>query len=72
MTSVALVGVTAAGKSAVALELARHRGDCEIVSVDSMCVYRGMDIGTSKPDGEARRPCPTTSWTWSTPTRSSP
>lgn len=58
MTSVALVGVTAAGKSAVALDLARRRGDCEIVSVDSMCVYRGMDIGTSKPDAEARRAVP--------------
>ena len=55
MTAVALVGVTASGKSAVALDLARRRGDCEIVSVDSMCVYRGMDIGTSKPDAEARR-----------------
>ena len=58
MTAVALVGVTAAGKSAVALDLARRRGDCEIVSVDSMCVYRGMDIGTSKPDAESRRAVP--------------
>ncbi len=58
MTAVALVGVTASGKSAVALELARRRGDCEIVSVDSMCVYREMDIGTSKPDAEARRAVP--------------
>ncbi|HEY1652319.1 MAG TPA: tRNA (adenosine(37)-N6)-dimethylallyltransferase MiaA [Acidimicrobiales bacterium] len=58
MTSVALVGVTAAGKSAVALDLARRRGDCEIVSVDSMCVYRGMDVGTSKPDAAARRAVP--------------
>ena len=31
------------------MEVARRRGDVEIVSVDSMCVYRGMDIGTSKP-----------------------
>jgi tRNA dimethylallyltransferase len=58
LTSVALVGVTTAGKSAAALDLARRRGDCEIVSVDSMCVYRGMDIGTSKPDAEARRAVP--------------
>jgi tRNA dimethylallyltransferase len=58
LTAVALVGVTAAGKSAVALDLARRRGDCEIVSVDSMCVYRGMDIGTSKPDAAARRAVP--------------
>src|SRR5580698_8356125 len=49
MTTVALLGVTASGKSAAALEIARQRGDVEIVSVDSMCVYRGMDVGTSKP-----------------------
>ena len=58
MTTVALVGVTASGKSEVALDLARSRGDCEIVSVDSMCVYRGMDIGTSKPDAAARAAVP--------------
>ena len=58
MTAVALVGVTASGKSALALDVARRRGDCEIVSVDSMCVYRGMDIGTSKPDAAARRAVP--------------
>ncbi|HEX6596824.1 MAG TPA: tRNA (adenosine(37)-N6)-dimethylallyltransferase MiaA, partial [Acidimicrobiales bacterium] len=45
----ALVGPTASGKSALALELARALGDVEIVSVDSMQVYRGMDIGTAKP-----------------------
>ncbi len=45
----AVVGPTASGKSALALELARRRGDCEIVTVDSMQVYRGMDIGTAKP-----------------------
>jgi tRNA dimethylallyltransferase len=49
MSTVALVGVTASGKSATAFELAQRRGDCEIVSVDSMCVYRGMDLGTAKP-----------------------
>ena len=49
MSTVALVGVTASGKSAIAFELAQRRGDCEIVSVDSMCVYRGMDLGTAKP-----------------------
>jgi len=43
-----LAGPTAAGKSAVALELA-GRLDGEIISVDSMQVYRGMDIGTAKP-----------------------
>jgi tRNA dimethylallyltransferase len=44
----ALVGPTASGKSAVALELAQ-RLDLEIVSADSMQVYREMDIGTAKP-----------------------
>jgi len=58
LTAVALVGVTASGKSEAALALARRRGDCEIVSVDSMCVYRGMDIGTSKPGPEARAAVP--------------
>ena len=45
----AIVGVTASGKSALALALARARPDVELVSVDSMQVYRGMDIGTAKP-----------------------
>jgi tRNA dimethylallyltransferase len=49
LTAVALVGVTASGKSAAAREVATRRGDVEIVSVDSMCVYRGMDLGTAKP-----------------------
>jgi tRNA dimethylallyltransferase len=44
----ALVGPTASGKSAVALAIARTLGDCEIVSLDSMQVYRGLDIGTAK------------------------
>jgi len=58
LSTVALLGATASGKSAVALAMARRRGDCEIVSVDSMCVYRGMDIGTSKPDAAARAAVP--------------
>jgi tRNA dimethylallyltransferase len=45
----ALVGPTASGKSALALAIARARDDVELVSVDSMQVYRGMDIGTAKP-----------------------
>jgi tRNA dimethylallyltransferase len=49
LSVVALLGVTASGKSEAAWGLACRRGDIEIVSVDSMCVYRGMDIGTSKP-----------------------
>jgi len=44
-----LVGPTASGKSALALELARRDPAWELVSVDSMQLYRGMDIGTAKP-----------------------
>ena len=44
----AIVGPTASGKSALALELCK-RLDGEIVSCDSMQIYRGMDIGTAKP-----------------------
>jgi len=56
---VAVVGPTASGKSDVAIELAlllESRGaPCEIVSADSMQVYRQMDIGTAKPDEADRR-----------------
>jgi tRNA dimethylallyltransferase len=45
----AIVGPTASGKSAVALAVATALDDVEIVSLDSMQVYRGMDIGTAKP-----------------------
>jgi len=55
---VALVGVTASGKSALALALARCRPEAEIVAVDSMTVYRGMDIGTAKPMPELRAEVP--------------
>ena len=48
-THLALVGPTASGKSAVALAAADALGDVEIVSIDSMQVYRGMDVGTAKP-----------------------
>ncbi|MBH2020548.1 MAG: tRNA (adenosine(37)-N6)-dimethylallyltransferase MiaA [Burkholderiales bacterium] len=50
---VALAGPTASGKTAAALAIARHdAASCpvEIISVDSALVYRGMDIGTAKPD----------------------
>jgi tRNA dimethylallyltransferase len=49
-----LAGPTAVGKSAVALELA-ERLDGEIISVDSMQVYRGLDIGTAKPPPEQQK-----------------
>jgi tRNA dimethylallyltransferase len=45
----ALVGPTASGKSALAVAVAEALGDVEIVSMDSMAVYRGMDIGTATP-----------------------
>jgi tRNA dimethylallyltransferase len=51
--AILLLGPTASGKTAVALALAR-RIPAEIVSVDSAQVYRGMDIGTAKPDAAAR------------------
>ena len=56
----AIVGPTASGKSALALAVAGALGDVEIVSLDSMQVYRGMDIGTAKPTPaeRARGPSP--------------
>lgn len=48
-----LTGPTASGKTPMALELAQ-RIQAEIVSLDSMAIYRGMDIGTAKPTGEDR------------------
>ena len=50
--------MTASGKSAIALEVARSLGDVEVVSVDSMQVYRGMDIGTAKPSAAERSEIP--------------
>ncbi len=55
---VALVATTASGKSTVALRVAEQRGDVELVCVDSMTVYRHMDLATAKPDAEARRRVP--------------
>jgi tRNA dimethylallyltransferase len=53
----ALAGPTASGKSAAAMAIAREHG-CEIVSVDSALVYRGMDIGTAKPTPAERAGVP--------------
>lgn len=52
-----IVGPTAVGKTAVAVELAQ-RFPLEVVSADSMQVYRDMDIGTAKPTIEERQICP--------------
>jgi tRNA dimethylallyltransferase len=51
---VAVVGPTASGKSSVALAVAERLGDVELLSIDSMQVYRGMDIGTAKPTASER------------------
>ncbi len=51
------MGPTAAGKTALSLEIAR-RFDCEIISVDSALIYRGMNIGTAKPDARILAECP--------------
>ncbi len=54
---VAVVGPTAAGKSALAVEIARQF-DGEIINADSRLLYRGLDIGTAKPTPEERRGVP--------------
>ena len=53
----ALVGPTASGKTEAAIALASALG-ADIVSVDSMLVYRGMDVGTAKPTAEQRARVP--------------
>ena len=53
----ALVGPTAAGKTEAALRIAESLG-AEILSIDSMVVYRGMDVGTAKPTTGARARVP--------------
>lgn len=50
---IAVVGATASGKTAYAVELAK-RIDGEIISADSRLVYKGLDIGTAKPDMDER------------------
>jgi len=52
-----LMGPTASGKTDLAMRLARER-PCGIISVDSALVYRGMDIGTAKPEPELLREFP--------------
>ncbi len=55
--AVAIMGPTASGKTAAALEIAK-RVPCEIISVDSALVFRGMDIGSAKPTPEERAAVP--------------
>ncbi|MCC6572881.1 MAG: tRNA (adenosine(37)-N6)-dimethylallyltransferase MiaA [Planctomycetes bacterium] len=52
-----VLGPTASGKSVLALEVARRCGG-EIISVDALKVYRGLDIGTAKPGKDERRQVP--------------
>jgi tRNA dimethylallyltransferase len=56
-TVVAVVGPTATGKTALAVALAQRLGG-EVVNADSMQLYRGMDIGTAKPDPAERNGVP--------------
>ncbi|MEO6123373.1 MAG: tRNA (adenosine(37)-N6)-dimethylallyltransferase MiaA [Ilumatobacteraceae bacterium] len=55
---IVILGPTASGKSDVAMALAAGRTDVEIVAVDAMQVYRGMDIGTAKPTAADRAAVP--------------
>jgi tRNA dimethylallyltransferase len=50
-TAILLMGPTASGKTDLAISLCK-RFPCDVISVDSALVYRGMDIGTAKPDAE--------------------
>lgn len=54
---IAIMGPTASGKTAAALEIAHHQPS-EIISVDSALIYRGMDIGSAKPSTAERAAVP--------------
>lgn len=54
---ICLMGPTASGKTQLAVELVQ-RFPCDIISVDSAMIYRGMDIGTAKPDRETLKIAP--------------
>ena len=54
-----VVGATASGKSALSLEVARRRPGTELVSMDSMAIYRGMDVGTASPNAAEQAEVPT-------------
>ncbi|MEO1036475.1 MAG: tRNA (adenosine(37)-N6)-dimethylallyltransferase MiaA [Pseudomonadota bacterium] len=55
--AVVIAGPTAVGKTALAIDLA-ERFPCDLISVDSAMIYRGMDIGTAKPDAATLRRAP--------------
>ncbi|MGS0683405.1 tRNA (adenosine(37)-N6)-dimethylallyltransferase MiaA [Shewanella sp. 125m-7] len=54
---ITLMGPTASGKTALAIELVKQY-DCEIISVDSALIYKEMDIGTAKPDAAEQAAAP--------------
>ena len=56
-TAILLMGPTASGKTDLAISLCK-RFPCDIISVDSALVYRGMDIGTAKPDAKTLQRAP--------------
>lgn len=53
-----LTGVTASGKTAIALDFARKHPDIEIINADSLLIYRGLNIGTAKPTLEELKEIP--------------
>ena len=60
-TSIFIMGATATGKTDLALAIYSELGadlPCELISVDSALVYRGMDIGTAKPDEQTLKDFP--------------
>jgi tRNA dimethylallyltransferase len=59
----AIVGPTAAGKTGTAIKTAKIMG-AEIISCDSMQVYRGMDIGTAKASPAQQAEVPHHCWMW--------
>lgn len=56
-TAILLMGPTASGKTNLAISLCK-RFPCDVISVDSALVYRGMDIGTAKPDAKTLQRTP--------------
>ena len=68
---IVVVGPTASGKTAVAVEIAKAL-DGEIVSADSMQIYRHMDVGTAKPTKEEMGGIPIIFWILSSQMRSTP
>ncbi len=56
-SAILLMGATASGKTDVAIRLCK-RFPCDVISVDSAMVYRGMDVGTAKPDPDTLRRVP--------------